>query len=681
MGKSKNYNNNSEELGEKCGVFGVYIKGFEASRLVHPGLWALQHRGQESSGIASSNGQKIFFHKDIGLVSNVFKEENIKRLKGYMAIGHNRYATSGSSTEHCQPVISSIGNRQTIALAHNGNLPSIKKLEGFLKENRISTKRLNDSEMMGEAIAYFIRNGSSLSRATQKAYPLFTGVFSLLVMDKNKIIALRDKCGIRPLCIGSLGEGFIFSSETCALDTVGAKFVRYVKPGEMVILDKNGLRSIQLEKGTQKLDIFELIYFARPDSILLGKSVDEVRQNLGVELAREYPIRADVIIPVPDSAIPAALGFSQASGIPFEMALIKNRYIHRTFIDPEEHMRRRIVQLKLNPMPHLIKDRNVIVIDDSIVRGTTSKELVKMLRKAGAKSVHLMISSPPVRFPDFYGINTPDQNELIAARMSVEEIRKEVGADSLNYLSYQGLIKATDLSEDQLCMSCLNGIYPIDIGEKAKTVKFNVATNGIPKKRLAVLISDKGTGTNLQAIIDGIENGKINGQIVVVVSDTDKALGLKRARKQKIEIVINKKKEELLSLLKKYHPDFICLAGWKQIITDDVIDAFPNRILNTHPGLIPDKITSNIKNPDGSRALWNRGKMTDKAMEEFLTNHLTYAGCSNHFLSKEFDFGPVLGRCFEKIKHNDSIDSLYTRLKVKENELYVNVLSRLCRES
>lgn len=679
MGKSSDDNIIHDVLGEKCGVFGVYAKGIKAARLVHPGLWTLQHRGQESSGIASANGKKIYCHKDIGLVSHVFQEEDIRRLKGHLAIGHNRYATSGSSSGHCQPVIAKAGKGQLIALAHNGNLPSTKRLEGFLKEKRISIKHLNDSEMMAEAIAYYMRQGVSFTKAIQKSYPLFTGVFSLLIMNKDKIVALRDKCGVRPLCIGKLKTGYVFASETCALDTVAAKFLRNVKPGEMVIIDQKGLKSIQIEEGKEKLDVFELIYFARPDSILLGKTVNEIRQNLGIELAKEFPTKADVVIPVPDSAIPAAVGFSRQSGIPFVMGLIKNRYIHRTFIHPEEHMRGKIVQLKLNPMPHAIRGKNIIVIDDSIVRGTTSKELVAMLRRAGAKSVHMMVSSPPVRFPDFYGINTPDQEKLIAAKLTLKEIKQKIGADSLNYLSYTGLINAIGVKEDKLCLSCLNGIYPIDIGEKAATVRYNVSTNGIPKKRVAVLISNKGTGTNLQAIIDNIENGKINAQIAVVISDTEDAMGLKRAKKYKLEIAINRKKEDLLSLLQKYNPDYICLAGWKQLIAEDVIKAFPNKILNIHPGLIPNTLQGVVKNPDGTMALWNRGKLADLAVKNFLDSHATYAGASIHFLSQEFDYGPVLERAFVKTIKKDDVDTLYARLKQKEHVIYVEALSKLCQ--
>ncbi len=463
-------------LQEKCGIFGVYGKGFEAARLVHPGLWALQHRGQESSGIASSDGKIIRVKKGIGLVAHVFSEGDLKFLKGYLAIGHNRYSTSGDAWDkHAQPVVVEVKGGKKIALAHNGNLPAVDKLEEFLTEKKIVTLGLNDSELVAHAIAYYASNGFSLEDAIIKARPLFTGAYCLLVMDEKKIVAVRDRCGIRPLCLGKLNSGYIVASETCALDIIGAKFIREVKPGEMVVLTDAGIKSIQIEKANPKLDVFEFVYFARPDSYLLGKSVDAVRQNLGVELAKENKIKADVVIPVPDSAISAALGYSRQSGIPFYHGLIKNRYIHRTFISPEEHTRGRIVQLKLNPMPHILKGKRVVVIDDSIVRGTTSGKIIKMIRDAGAKEVHLLISSPPVRFPDFYGINTPSQKELIASHKNLKEIEKEIGVDSLRYLSYKGLIKAVGVAENQLCTACFTGEYPIDIGKRKKEINYSPA--------------------------------------------------------------------------------------------------------------------------------------------------------------------------------------------------------------
>ncbi|HCE30569.1 MAG: Amidophosphoribosyltransferase [Candidatus Daviesbacteria bacterium GW2011_GWB1_39_5] len=462
-------------LGEKCGIFGVIGKGFEAARLVHPGLWALQHRGQESSGIASSDGKKIFLHKGMGLVSHVFSEEDLKELKGYLAVGHNRYSTSGdSSATHAQPILERISANKNIVLVHNGNLPTTKKLEEFLKNEKISTSGLNDSEMIAKSVAFFMKKGHSLEASIIKAYPLFTGVFCLLIMNEQKIVAVRDSFGIRPLVLGKLNGGHIVASETCALDIIGAKFLREVKPGEMVTISDKGVKSFQIEKGTQKLDVFEFIYFARPDSYILGKSVDAVRQNLGIELAKENKVSADVVIPVPDSAIPAAIGFARESNIPFELGLIKNRYIHRTFISPEEHIRHKIVQLKLNPMPHIISGKRVVIVDDSIVRGTTSRQIIKMIRNAGAKEVHLLVSSPPYKFPDFYGIDTPSQKKLIASTKNIKEIKEELGVDSLHYLSYKGLIKAVGLPENSLCTACFTGDYPVDIGERKKEISYDI---------------------------------------------------------------------------------------------------------------------------------------------------------------------------------------------------------------
>ena len=324
--------------------------------------------------------------------------------------------------------------------------------------------------MIHAVINYYLQKDYSLEAAIKKSYPLFTGAFSLVVMTCNKVAAVRDSCGIRPLSIGKLNGGWIFSSETCALDTIGATYFRDVKPGEMVVADRSGLTSYQIAKGKQKLDIFEFVYFARPDSILLGKRVNEVRRNLGVNLYREFPLQADVVIPVPDSAIPAALGYSQASGIPFEHGLIKNRYIHRTFIRPAQKLRESDVKMKLNPIPEVFRGKEVIVIDDSIVRGTTSKKLIEMLRSMKVKKVHLLISSPPVRYPDFYGIDTPKQSDLIASKMNLKQITKYIGADSVHYLSYKGLISATGLPEKVFSTSCFTGIYPIDIGERKQEI-------------------------------------------------------------------------------------------------------------------------------------------------------------------------------------------------------------------
>lgn len=465
----KNFIHSFVQPQEKCGVFGVFGRHMEAARLVHAGLWALQHRGQESSGIASTEGTAVRVVKDEGLVAHVYDEELLSLLSGYCAIGHNRYGTSGGSgKQHAQPVISGEG---VVALAHNGNLPSTKKLELFLRKKNIFFEGFNDSEMMHAAIEWYVLEGHTLADAIKKSFPLFTGVFCLLVMTNKCLIAVRDVKGVRPLSIGKLNGGFVFSSETCALDTIGASFVRDVEPGEMVIADDKGLRSEIIAKGETKLDAFEFVYFSRPDSVLLGKSVNEVRKNLGRVLAKECLVKADVVIPVPDSAIPAAMGYSEASGIPFDHGLIKNRYIHRTFIRPAQKLREKDIDMKLNPLPDVIKGKSVAVIDDSIVRGSTAKKLVERLKKNGAKEVHILISSPPVFYPDYYGIDTPKQADLIASQMTVKQIVTLLNADSLHFLSYDGLIEAIGVTETQLCTSCFTGDYPVDLGERKKEIK------------------------------------------------------------------------------------------------------------------------------------------------------------------------------------------------------------------
>ncbi|MBY0538906.1 amidophosphoribosyltransferase [Patescibacteria group bacterium] len=457
------------DLGEKCGVFGVYGKGMDAARLTFFGLYALQHRGQESSGISSTDGEKIYTHKKMGLVAQVFAEKDILKLPGSIAVGHNRYSTSkSSSVKHAQPaVIEDVG----LSLVHNGNLPSTTLLQEFLASKNISYKMLSDSEMIAEAVAVYLREGVHLEEAVQKVFPIMTGAFSILMMDKHSIVAIRDSYGVRPLSIGTLNGGYIFASETCAFHPIGATHLRDVEPGEMVVVNESGLRSVKVAWGTQKLDIFEFVYFARPDSQLLGKSVYEVRKNFGKELAKEYPVKADVIIPIPETSLPVAIGYSQALGIPMEMGLNKNRYIHRTFIQPEQHIREQGVKIKLTPIVEVIRGKKVVVMDDSIVRGTTSKQLVQMLKDAGAQEVHFLVSSPPVRYPDFYGIDTPDQKDLIAARKSPEDIREYLGATSLHYLSFEGMVRATGLPVEVFSTSCFTGEYPIDIKERAKEFK------------------------------------------------------------------------------------------------------------------------------------------------------------------------------------------------------------------
>lgn len=461
-----------DRLVEKCAVFGVYTNSQKASSLVYAGLWTLQHRGQDSSGISSTDGREIYTHKASGLVASAYQEEDLDGLNGHIAIGHNRYATSGGIAGHIQPITS---EQNFIALAHNGTLPVRLELTTFLQNKDIPASQLNDSELMHAAIEYYIAKGKSVEEAVALGLPLFTGAFSIVGLTRDKLIGLRDAHGIRPFCIGQLGdEGFVLSSETCGLDSVGATYVRDVKPGEMVVIDKGGLHSYHLKKGEEKLDIFELVYFSRPDSFIQGKSINQIRQEMGRQLVRERTIDADVVIPIPNSAIAAALGYAKQSGITFDHGLLKNVYIHRTFINPSPLLREREVVMKFSPMPGVLQGKRAIVIEDSIVRGTTLKNLVNMIRVVGAKEVHLLSASPPVKYPDFYGIATPEQQELIAARMSHDQIRAFFGADSLQYLSYEGLIKATGLPESTFCTACYTGEYPIDIGDNAQQINFAV---------------------------------------------------------------------------------------------------------------------------------------------------------------------------------------------------------------
>ena len=457
------------ELNEKCAVMAVYSHTQPSARLTYFGLSALQHRGQESSGIVSGDGEGFISHHGAGLVAQVYSEDDLRKLEGHMAIGHNRYATSGGKLDrHMQPVHR---GDDVISLAHNGNLPSTAALKEFLRDKKLLKRGSNDSEMMTDAIRYYMYQGKSVSDAIKAAWPLFTGAFSCVLLNHKGLYAFRDKHGIRPLSLGKIKDGYVIASETCAFDMIGAKLVRDIKPGELVRIDKKGITSWQIEEPDLKLEVFEFIYFARPDSILAGKLVNEVRRKLGVQLALEQPVKADVVIPVPDSAIPAALGYAHTLGIEFDHGLIKNRYIHRTFIEPTQEMRNRAVQMKLNPLPEHLAGKSVVLVDDSIVRGTTTQQIVKMLKSAGAREVHIRVSSPPVKYPDFYGIDTPDQAQLLASKMSVDEMKEHIHADSLGFLSYTGMIDAIGLPEDKLCTACFSGVYPIDLLERSNEVQ------------------------------------------------------------------------------------------------------------------------------------------------------------------------------------------------------------------
>ncbi len=452
---------------EFCGVFGIYNNP-NAAYYTYLGLYALQHRGQESAGIAVTDGSRITYHRDFGLVSSVFNNESLKKLTGHVAIGHNRYSTSGASDspDNIQPIVVSYKLGQ-MAIAHNGNLVNALELREKLEEEGSIFRGTTDSEVIVHLIVKS-RKRRFLERLMD-ALSKLKGAYSLLVMTNKKLIAIRDPWGFRPLCMGELDGSPVFASETCAFDLIGAKYVRDVEPGEVILIENGEMRTYKIpnsEGAKRSQCIFEFVYFARPDSKIFGRSVYEVRKEFGRRLAKESPVDADIVVPVPDSGVVPALGYSQESGIPFELALIRNHYVGRTFIKPQQSLRDIGVKVKLNPVPELLKGKRVIVIDDSIVRGTTSRKIVRMLREAGAREVHMRISSPPTKWPCYFGIDTPTKDQLIASSHSVEEICRYIEADSLGYLSLEGMIESADGSLNEYCTACFNGDYPIEIPER-----------------------------------------------------------------------------------------------------------------------------------------------------------------------------------------------------------------------
>lgn len=461
------------ELQEECGVFGIYAGGEKVAPLAFFGLFSLQHRGQESAGIAVSDGKQIRMHRDMGLVTQVFREEHLAELDGHIGIGHVRYSTTGSSIlRNVQPMRCdcSFG---PVALAHNGDLINAAQLRHEMEAEGIEFETTNDSEVIIKLIAN--STSCNIEDAIAEAMTKIRGAYAVMVMTEDKLIAFRDPHGIRPLSLGQLnGSHYVLASETCAFGTIGARFLREVEPGEMIIVDSDGMRERQaVPTERHALCIFEYVYFARPDSRMYNKTMHEARRRMGHELLREHPAPgAHIVIPIPNTGTPAAIGFAEASRIPFSEGVIKNHYIHRTFIQPDQRMRDMGVRMKLSPLKEVLSGRRVVMVDDSIVRGTTIGQQIKMIREAGAVEVHVRISSPPYRHPCFYGIDTANQNELIAAKLSVEEIRQYIGADTLGYLSLNGLVRAIGVKKDKLCCACLDGKYPVDVSKEAKLSKF-----------------------------------------------------------------------------------------------------------------------------------------------------------------------------------------------------------------
>ncbi len=479
-----------DHLREACGVFGIYAPGFDVARLTYFALYALQHRGQESAGIAVSDGRQARIHKGMGLVAQVFNEDNLRPLQGHIAIGHNRYSTTGAShLVNAQPYLMEtlLG---PLGVAHNGNLVNAPRLRLELLKKGVGLSASSDSELLAQMLAGSVahgRRGDELDQADeydsatvrhretwferiQATMRRWKGAFSLTILTRDALYAVRDPWGLRPLCLGRLNSGWVVASESCALDTVGARYEREVHPGEIVRIDQDGLQSIQaMQLTTPSLCSFEYIYFARPDSLLEEQTIHHVRQRLGRELAREHPADADVVVAVPDSAIPAAIGYAQESGIPYTEGLIKNRYIGRTFIQPDDRLRALGVHLKYNPLVDNLLGKLVVLVDDSIVRGHTSGPIVKLLRAAGAAEIHVRVSSPPIRHPCFMGVDMATYDELIAARMSIPEIQTHLGCDSLAYLSLEGMLKALGGPPQTHCQGCFSGNYPSDFKQERVT--------------------------------------------------------------------------------------------------------------------------------------------------------------------------------------------------------------------
>jgi amidophosphoribosyltransferase len=457
-------------VGEECGVFGVWAPDEDVAKLTYYGLYALQHRGQEAAGMAVSDGAATVVYKELGLVAQVFDESILGAMKGHLAIGHCRYSTTGSCTwENAQPSFRTLSTGGSLALGHNGNLTNTSELKRRVDDlglERDAMGSTNDSDLITALLAATAAD-ISVEEAARTILPTLQGAFSLVFMDEHTLYAARDPHGVRPLVIGRLENGWVVASETAALDIVGATFVREVEPGELIVIDDHGFRFSSFAPATPKGCLFEYVYLARPDTTIAGRSVYATRVEVGRQLAFEAPVdHADLVIPVPESGTPAAIGYAEQSGIPYGMGLVKNAYVGRTFIQPSQTIRQLGIRLKLNPLREVIKGKRLVVVDDSIVRGNTQRALIRMLREAGAAEVHVRISSPPVTDPCFYGIDFASKAELIASSMSVDEIRATIGADSLAFVSLEGLTMASTQPADKLCRACFTGSYPIALPEQ-----------------------------------------------------------------------------------------------------------------------------------------------------------------------------------------------------------------------
>ena len=464
---------------DACGVFGVWAPGEEVAKLTYYGLYALQHRGQESAGIATSDGRSILVYKDMGLVSQVFDERSLASLRGHVAVGHCRYSTTGGSTwENAQPTLGGHAE-STVALAHNGNLTNSAELRELMAERAADGYGSSGSEVLRgnttdtALVTALLADDPdrSLEAAALDILPKLHGAFCFVFMDETTLYAARDPQGFRPLVLGRLERGWVVASETAALDIVGASLIREIEPGEMIAIDEDGLRSQRFAEAKPSGCVFEYVYLARPDTTINGRGVHEARVEMGRILAREHPVEADMVMPTPESGTPAAIGFAQESGIPYGQGLVKNSYVGRTFIAPSQTIRQLGIRLKLNPLREVIKGKRLVVVDDTIVRGNTQRAVVRMLREAGAAEVHLRISAPPVKWPCFFGIDFPTRAELIATGAAVEEIATSIGADSLGYISEEGMVSATHQPKANLCTACFTGSYPVELPDESRLGK------------------------------------------------------------------------------------------------------------------------------------------------------------------------------------------------------------------
>ncbi len=696
-------------LQEKCGLVAFYTARY-SKKLSFTLLAAggVQHRGQHGAGLAIQTKKGLLSHTGNGLLREIFTPpvtEKFDQTCQWTMI-HCRYGTYGGYIKNnLQPCVVNTDDDTRIAVIHNGEFVAANKMR----------KRIGTSLPEGTSDSYIFTlllsqaKGDSWEEKILTTLSSVKGAYSLIIGINDAVYAARDPYGIRPLMIGYINGGWLIASETHAFNKVGAKIRREIQRGEVIRIDRQGISTIKRGNHTPShFCDFEWVYFSRPDSLLPTNtqedkypkswiSITNFREKCGAILANEHPIKdASFVVGIPDSGIAMATGYANTLKIPYRQAIIRDHFdpygSHRLFMKDESKDTIAIKvlgKLSVIPQREIWQGAKVVICDDSIVRGNVSRQITKAIWDLGAKEIHWIIGFPPVMYRCHLGVSMRTREELIAAQHEGDwkKIAKSIGTTSINYISIKGFIQArsstllnSTANPKELflvnggCGGCVTGLYPIS--QNGQVYSFSPPQKSY--KRIAVLISNAGTGTNLQAIIDAIESDRLKAKIVAVISDTPDAYGLVRAKKHHLPVLIINKNSQLKKFLKKEGVDLVVLAGWKKIVNQPVIKAFANKILNIHPGLIPDSPKEIIKNPDGSPGLWNRGKFTEKAIKNFFEKKTSFAGSSVHFLTPDFDFGPVLGRCFEKILPGDTVESLYGRLKKKENQIYIEALTKLC---